>query len=178
MASVKFYDRNDHCIAVIRVELPGIAGQATVAGLGDSRADALARAASVAHRIMEDPVMRALMPPQAKAAIVAARGLAAAAKRGLPVLKGFWRRLKGPGKKRLARALVEEVARRRVADVADVGWNPLKRKRPVRRARPAFARRVAPPPAMRRPPPPEPAPEPAEVYDEQPQHDEQPGGDQ
>jgi len=168
MAKVKFYDHSDRCVAVISFALPGGGAGATVAGVGDDRAEALARAASIAHRIATDPVMSALMPPQAQAAIVAARGLAAAAKRGLPVLKSFWRRIKGPGKKRLARALMEEAAKHRAAAVADVGWNPFKRKRKPRRMTMATRR----PPPMQRPmprpePDPEPEPEPEpEQYDD------------
>lgn len=162
MATIKFYDRNDHCVAVIRVPMPGGGGAMSVAGVGDSKADALARAASIAHRIMEDPVMSALMPPQAKAAIVAARGLAAAAKRGKRVLKSFWRRLKGPGKKRLARALLDEVKKQ---NTADVGWNPFrrKRKRPARGRITASSRRPVTPPPRMRPMPEQPMPE---QYDE------------
>jgi hypothetical protein len=155
MSKVKFHDRKGRCVAVMSVPLPSIDGCATVAGVGDDKADALSRAASVAHRIMEDPVMSALIPPQARAAIVAARGLAAAAQRGPRVLKSFWRRIKGPGKKRLAKALLDE------AQTADVGWNPFKRKK-KRKARPA-ARRMPPP---RREPEPEPEEPAEESYDE------------
>jgi hypothetical protein len=66
------------------------------------------KAATIAQRISEDPVMVALMPPQAKAAIAASKLLAVAAKRGGPHLKKLWGKLKGPGKRRLAEALEKE----------------------------------------------------------------------
>jgi len=123
MAKVKFYDRHDHCIAVVTFALPSIGGQATVAGIGKDKADALARATSVAHRIVGDPVIGALTPEQTHAAITAARGLAAAAQRGLPTLRHFWGRIQGQGKKRLARTLMEEAAKRESAE--DVGFLPI-----------------------------------------------------
>lgn len=90
-------------------------GRVKAIAVGDSRADALANAALVAERIANDPVMQALMPPQALAAIQAAKGLASAAKQGSQVLKGFWHKLHGPGKKRLAKVLHDE-ARERESD--------------------------------------------------------------
>jgi hypothetical protein len=166
MASVKFFDRNDHCVAVIRIAMPGTSAVAEVGALGEDKADALARASSLAHRIATDPVMSALMPPQARAAVMAARGLAAAAKRGLPTLKHFWGRLQGPGKKRLARALMEEAAAKQTTGALDVGWNPFKRKK--KRAAP---RRSSPPPRMRE------APE-SEEQEQGEQPDEEYGGEQ
>jgi hypothetical protein len=169
MAAVKFYDRHNHCVAVIRFSMPGAGGHQAVAGIGDSRADALARASAIASRIMEDPVMSALIPPQARTAIVAAKGLAAAAKRGVPTLRHFWRRIKGPGKKRLARALLEEAKKQ---EVSDVGWNPLKAVK--RAARRVVGKKKKRPPA-RRPPPmqrPMPEEEPEPQYDES-QYEEQ-----
>ena len=96
------------------LRIPTDIGAVNVQAVGGSKAEALMRAATVAQRISEDPVMRALMPPQAQAAIVAAKALSVAAKHGAPQLKKLWKRLKGPGKKRLAAVLAEE------ADKSDV----------------------------------------------------------
>lgn len=73
--------------------------------LGSSKVEALGKAALLAERIANDPVLAALMPPQVTAAITAVKGLAGAAKQGSHVLKSFWHSLHGPGKKRLAKAL-------------------------------------------------------------------------
>lgn len=131
--------------------IPTGIGVITVAGVGDSRTEALARAALVAEKIASDPVLSAIMPPGTLAAIKATKGLAAASAAGIKTLKGFWRGLRGPGKKRLAEALAVDHR----PDNGEVGiWNPFKRKRrrPVRR-----------PPPMRREPEPEEEEEPEEA---------------
>lgn len=133
------------CVGAL--DIPTHVGRLTVAAVGDDRADALAKAALIAERIASDPILRAIMPPQAAAAIKAAKGLAAAAQRGTRTLRHFWRRIRGPGKKRLAEALHAEAAK---AESADVGWNPFRRKR--KRRRPSRQRMAPPPPP---PPPPE-----------------------
>lgn len=127
------------CVGAL--DIPTHVGKLTVAAVGDDRADALAKASLIAERIASDPILRAIMPPQAAAAIKAAKGLAAAAKRGPRVLRHFWGRIRGPGKKRLAEALHTEAVK---AEAADVGWNPFRRKR--KRKRPNRQRMAPPPP--------------------------------
>lgn len=90
--------------------LPTDVGAVHVHTLAGTKADALMRAATIAQRISEDPVMAALMPPQATAAISAAKALSVAARQGPKSLKRLWGRIKGPGKKRLAEALAREAA--------------------------------------------------------------------
>lgn len=125
------------CVGAL--DIPTHVGRLTVAAVGDDRADALAKAALIAERIASDPILRAIMPPQAAAAIKAAKGLAAAAKRGTRTLRHFWSRIRGPGKRRLAEALHAEAAK---AEGSAVGWNPFRRKR----KRKPMRRRAAPPP--------------------------------
>ncbi len=82
--------------------------------------------------------MKALMPPQATAAIAAAKGLAAAAKRGLPTLRHFWSKIHGPGKKRLAEALAKDAPSDEASDVGAPNVNysmPKRRKRGGKRGR-------------------------------------------
>ena len=52
--------------------------------------------------------MSALMPPQARAAITAARVLSKAAERGTPALRSALRTVRGPGKRRLAKVLAPD----------------------------------------------------------------------
>jgi len=142
---VRFHDADGYTVGAI--DIPHAAGKFTVAAVGEDRADALNRAAAIANRIASDPIMRAIMPPQAQAAINAARGLAAAAKVGVPALRSLWGKLRGNGVKRLAVALEKDPALiPAVAPVSDVGWNPFKKKR---KRRAASSRRSAPPPMQR-----------------------------
>jgi hypothetical protein len=91
------------------LEIPTDIGSLTIATVGGSKADALMRAGTIAQRIADDPVMSALIPPQAHTAIAAAKALSVAAKRGPKAIKSLWGKLKGAGKKRLAEALTKEV---------------------------------------------------------------------
>ena len=108
--------------------------------MGSSKAAALGNAALLAERIASDPVLQALMPPQAMAAIAAAKGLAGAAKLGTGALKSFWGKLHGPGKKRVAAALHEEAARaeREDSDVSGPRRMPRRGRRVVRQREPDF----------------------------------------
>lgn len=146
MPRFRFRDGDDCCVGAIDIEIPGGPGHMRVAAVGDDRADALGRAALIAERIASDPVMRALMPPQAIVAIKAAKGLSAAAKRGSHVLRHFWGQLRGPGKKRLASVLHAEAVKREQGAGVDVSGYELGLRNPFRRKK---KRRV---PPMRRPP--------------------------
>ena len=108
MPKIKFKSRAGYVVGLLT--LPTDVGAVQVATLGGTKADALMRAATIAQRISEDPVMAALMPPQAQAAIAAAKALSAAARKGPRALKGLWGKIKGPGKRRLAEALAKEQA--------------------------------------------------------------------
>lgn len=113
MSSVRFKVKGEYVIGSLRI--PTDYGAVNVATVGGSKADALMRAATIAKRISEDPVMSAIMPPQAHAAIAASKALSVAAKEGPGALKKLWRRMKGPGKKRLAEALAEEARKSQVS---------------------------------------------------------------
>lgn len=75
-----------------------------VGAVGASPADAILNASAMADRIMSDPIVRALVPPQVTAAIAATKLSAVAAKKGLKAVKGLWGRLRGKkkAKKQLA----------------------------------------------------------------------------
>ena len=84
----------------------GKAYEVTVRALGDSTVNATQRATALAKAIAGNPIMAALMPPQAVMAIKVGSRLATIAKSGgKPALKAAVKALKGPGAKRLARAL-------------------------------------------------------------------------
>lgn len=103
----KTADNGNACIGSI--ELPTvIPGKVVAACVGDDKADALKKASVLAERIASDPVMRALLPADALPAIRAARALATAAQAGSAPLRALWGRLRGPGKRRLAKALHTE----------------------------------------------------------------------
>lgn len=106
MTRFRFKVHGSYVIGYLTV--PTEVGALQVATLGGTKADALMRAATVAQRIVDDPVMAALMPPQAAAAIKAAKALSSAARQGPQALRSLWGRIKGPGKKRLAEALAKE----------------------------------------------------------------------
>lgn len=108
MTTFRFKLKGGYVIGLLT--LPTEVGAVQVATLAGSKADALMRAATIAQRISEDPVMAALLPPQAAAAISAAKALSAAARQGPKSLKRLWGKIRGPGKKRLAEALAREAA--------------------------------------------------------------------
>jgi hypothetical protein len=112
---VKFRADNDAVVGALH--LPTSAGAVvTVAGVGDSRTEALARAALLAERIAQDPVLSAVLPPQVLASIRAAKGIAAGASQGKRALSVLARRLRGP-KQKLARTLARDYAERRPVQV-------------------------------------------------------------
>lgn len=98
--------------------IPTAGGVITVAGIGDSKTEALAKAALIAERIATDPVLSAVLPPGTLAAIRVTKGLAAASAQGVRTLHSFWKRLQGPGKQRLANALATDHG---VSDLGEVG---------------------------------------------------------
>jgi hypothetical protein len=94
------------CVAM--VDVPTACGAVRVSGVGDFFSDALGAAVKVAARIVDDPVMKAIMPPQATAAIDAVRTIAAAAQHGPDALDEAMSQYTGPGQRRLVQALQRE----------------------------------------------------------------------
>lgn len=138
-------------IYVGSIDCPTSAGRVITHGIGDSRADALLKASAIAERIASDPVMSALMPPQAQAAIAAAKTLASAAKSGRKTLRRVWGRIRGPGKQRLAQALMAEAKKHEdeAREAVDGLFSKLKRVARMKRSRPkrrAMPRREEAPP--------------------------------
>jgi hypothetical protein len=112
-------------------------GVITIGAFGDTKADALHKATVIAERIASDPVLQAILPPGTMAAIQATKKLSTAAKRGSRALRGLWRRIRGPGKQRLAKALHAEAAKvEGYSDVEVAGlWSGIKKvARGVKRA--------------------------------------------
>jgi hypothetical protein len=88
--------------------LPTAAGAViTVAGIGDSRTEALANAARVAEHIASDEVLAEYVADNTLAAIVAAKGLAAASAQGPRTLRSIARGCP-PGARRLAAELAKD----------------------------------------------------------------------
>ncbi len=65
----------------------------SVSGVGWSFGSALRKATSIAKHITDDPIVRAILPPQARVALAAARRLSTAAKHGRAELKEAWKSL-------------------------------------------------------------------------------------
>jgi len=106
MTQVRIRDRGDGVyLADVGVDTED--GEIIARASGPDGAAALDRAAAIADRIVNDPIMSALIPPQAKLGVESAKLLAGAAQAGADVLSSLWSRLRGPGKKRLAKVLLE-----------------------------------------------------------------------
>lgn len=98
-------------------------GVITATAKGADKGSALHAAALLAERIATDPIMSAILPPGTGAALAATKQLAAAARIGLPALKGVWSSIRGKGKKRVARALARDRAKVAPEEVGDVGFD-------------------------------------------------------
>lgn len=86
------------------IHLPSGSGTAVKAAASAAKkATAIAEASAMADRIMQNPLVSAVMPPQAKAAVKALQKIAAVA--DSPQAKAVYRTLTGPGAKRLFRAI-------------------------------------------------------------------------
>lgn len=163
MPRVRFHDADDHVVGAI--DIPTTAGRITVACVGRDREHALARAASVADRVVTDPLIAAIVPERVHAArevgflplIIAA---ASAAQKYGPVAMKAYKAYKA--RKQLAaqalaagdqaaaaaidaqaKALAEKIrtaAAEAPAAVSEVGWNPFKKKRKKRKAQPRSSR--------------------------------------
>lgn len=134
----------------------------TVGAVGWSFRSAFKKATSFAKRIAKDPIINSMMPPQAKAAIAAARKLSAAAQRGRKVLNATWKRLPPSLRKRTKRLATSMM--RRIAPA------PMPRMMPAARPMPGpmqYDEAPAPEYTPGQWPPPETAPvepNPAEAY--------------
>ena len=119
-----------------------------VGAVGDSGADALLKAGAVVDRIMSDPVMQAILPPQAVVAVKTAKQLASAAKQGGKALRSLWGKIRGKGKKRLAKALAKSTPSSGVRDkrstAARTPFRPSRGAPPPMRSARATQREVAP----------------------------------
>lgn len=104
-------------------------GIITVGAFGSSQADALHKASLIAERIVNDPIMSAIIPPQARTAILATKKLAGAAKQGSRFFRKMWRRYQGPGIKRVAKALHDEAMKHEGHSDAQVAgfWGAVKK---------------------------------------------------
>jgi len=111
----------DSFVGAIDVGAPGMGARLVISAMAGSKAQALSKAALLAERITEDPVMRSLLPPQALVAVKAAKMLGNAAQRGVPALEMVWNHLQGDGKRRLAASLVQEAADNSPDEVAGFG---------------------------------------------------------
>lgn len=70
---------------------------------GDTRAEAISRAAVLAQNALDNPVIKAVMPPQARIAFEVAKRLGLAQKSGTLAVAAS--KVVGPGAKRLAKVL-------------------------------------------------------------------------
>jgi hypothetical protein len=165
-------------------------GVISVGAFGASQADALHKTALLAERIINDPVMSMIIPPQARAAVIATKKLGAAAKRGSRFFRKLWRSYSGPGTKRIAKALHDEAMRREGHSDAEVGafWDTVKKvaKKAAKYSAPGLIYRGAKAvkrKVMKKKPrvkviPPREQPDEPPQYDEQaPQYDEPDGTD-
>jgi hypothetical protein len=83
----------------------------SVGSVGFSFGSALRKATSIAKHITDDPIVKSMLPPQAKAAIAASRKLAKAAKRGRGALKSAWGSLP-PGIRKKTKGLANGLLRK------------------------------------------------------------------
>lgn len=129
---VKISKRDGLYIGSVGLDVENAPGRITATAVARTKAGALAKAASIAERLASDPVIRSVIPPQAMASIKVAKGLAAAARHGLPTLRRAFRFL-SPKSKALALNLASDVQK---GVIGDVGWNPFRRKKKKRVRKP------------------------------------------
>jgi hypothetical protein len=134
---IRISKRDGLYIGSLGFDVENAPGRIVATGVAATKAAAVSKAASIAERIVSDPVIRALVPPQAMASIKVAKGLAAAARHGLPTLRRAWGFL-SPKSKALAAHLASDVQK---GVIGDVGWNPFKHKK-KRRVRKPDAREL------------------------------------
>lgn len=158
--------RRGGCGYIGTVEVPSDDGSARLRVVADagSKAEALARAAAMAEELFKNPLVQAMIPPQAQAAVRSAKLLAGASRGGYKKLRGLWRRLRGPGKKRIAKALAQEQARVEGLDELGAFRLPFRRHKRTKRAPASFKRSSSRPPVRYE--------EPEDDYDDEELHDE------
>ena len=118
------YETGHHVAAI---DIPTTCGAVRVTGVGGWFSDALSVASSVAKQITSDPVMSAILPPQASMAINAVRQLSNAAQQGAPALRAAMTQFTGPGTRRLAKVLHTEAQRRGVPSPLAMRPPPMRR---------------------------------------------------
>lgn len=99
------------CIGEIGIPRDDDDDDVVVRAEGPDGAAALMHAANLADTLLQDPLLAAVIPPQATMAIAATRHLAEAASAGGGLLRSLWRSIKGPGKRRLAKAIMRTTPR-------------------------------------------------------------------
>lgn len=130
---IRISKRDGLFIGSLGFDVDNAPGRITATAVASTKAAALSKAASIAERIASDPVLRAVIPPQAMASIKVAKGLAAAARHGLPTLRRAFRFL-SPKAKKLAVNLAEDVKQGTIGDL-EVGLRNPFRRRKKRRVR-------------------------------------------
>lgn len=121
---VKIKKRDGMYVGAVGIDCNGVPGRITATAVGDTAADALSKASVIAERIASDPVMARIVPPQAMAALQVTKGLAAAARQGLPTLRRAFSML-SPKSRGLAAHLAHDVADRNNAHIGELGFLPL-----------------------------------------------------
>lgn len=81
----------------------GPVAAASITAKGNTKASAVSRAAGLAQQVISNPIVSALLPPGAGPALKVAGKLASAVKSG--AAGKYLKKLKGPGAKRLLKAL-------------------------------------------------------------------------
>jgi hypothetical protein len=94
------------------IDVPTAVGALRVTGVGSWFSDALHAASGIATRVVNDPIVKSIMPPQAAMAIQAIQTISHAANRGAPALRAVMKQFNGPGKQRLVKALHKEAVHR------------------------------------------------------------------
>lgn len=134
---IRLSKRDGLYVGSLGFDVDNAPGRITATAVASTKAAALSKAASIAERIASDPVLRSVIPPQAMASIKVAKGLAAAARHGLPTLRRAFRFL-SPKAKKLAANLATDVQKGTIGEMAglEVGLrNPFRRRRKKRAVR-------------------------------------------
>lgn len=133
-ATARVYRRGDGvCVGEIGVPRDDDDEDVLIRAEAPDGATALTQAANLADTLLQDPLLSAVVPPQAKLAIAATRHLAEAAQVGGGLLRSLWKSIKGPGKRRLAKALMRTTQNVRLSDIGATVVRDHRTGRPRRR---------------------------------------------
>jgi hypothetical protein len=125
----RYRDSDGYVRSLAVIDMPTHVGALRVTAVGSWFSDALSSASRVAKSVLDNPIAKAIMPPQVDAAIKGIHAIASAAQRGPSALNSILTQYTGPGKARLVNALKREVPKRRRAALVD-------QRRPMPRAIP------------------------------------------